>query len=49
MGRAAVSLLLDNVDGAEGHAIIETMTSELVVRRSTAPRDPRGSAHRGRG
>jgi len=37
MGRAAVSLLLDNVDGAEGPAIIETMTSELVVRRSTAP------------
>ncbi|MFA5884268.1 MAG: LacI family DNA-binding transcriptional regulator, partial [Acidimicrobiia bacterium] len=28
MGRAAVSLLLDTVDGAAGPAIIETMTSE---------------------
>ncbi len=37
MGRAAVSLLLDTVDGAAGTTITETMTSELVVRGSTAP------------
>lgn len=36
MGRAAVSLLLDAVDGAAGTTITETMTSELVVRGSTA-------------
>ncbi len=51
MGRAAVSLLLDAVDGAAGTTITETMTSELVVRGSTAPRahlTPRPSAPRRR-
>ncbi|MFM8305128.1 MAG: LacI family DNA-binding transcriptional regulator [Actinomycetota bacterium] len=38
MGRAAVSLLLDAVDGANGGWITQVMTSELVVRSSTAAR-----------
>jgi DNA-binding LacI/PurR family transcriptional regulator len=37
MGRAAVSLLLDAEPAADGPQIVETMRSELVVRRSTAP------------
>lgn len=37
MGRAAVSLLLDNESGTMGPQIVETFRSELVVRRSTAP------------
>lgn len=37
MGRAAVSLLLDNVSASDGTQIVETVRSELVVRRSTAP------------
>lgn len=37
MGRAAVSLLLDNEPGTMGPQIVETFRSELVVRRSTAP------------
>jgi DNA-binding LacI/PurR family transcriptional regulator len=40
MGRAAVSLIVDNVPASQGSQIIETVRSELVVRRSTAP--PRG-------
>ncbi len=37
MGRAAVSLLLDAEPAADGPQIVETLRSELVVRRSTAP------------
>jgi DNA-binding LacI/PurR family transcriptional regulator len=37
MGSAAVSLLLDNLPATEAPQIVETMRSELVVRRSTAP------------
>lgn len=37
MGRAAVSLALDHEPAIEGTQIIETVRSELVVRRSTAP------------
>jgi len=37
VGRAAVSLLLDHIHGEGGPAITETMSPELVVRRSTAP------------
>lgn len=37
MGRAAVSLLLDHLQHEGGSTIVETMRSELVVRRSTAP------------
>lgn len=40
MGSAAVSLALDNVPATEGTQIVETMRSELVVRRSTAPPRP---------
>ena len=41
MGRAAVSLLLDHLQRDGGPTIVETMSSELIVRRSTAP--PRGT------
>ena len=37
MGRAAVSLLLDNEPATQGTQIVETLRSALVVRRSTAP------------
>lgn len=37
MGRAAVSLLLDSIPATDGPQIVETMRSELLVRRSTAP------------
>jgi len=37
MGSAAVSLLVDTVPATQGTQIVETLRSELVVRRSTAP------------
>jgi len=50
MGRAAVSLALDNMPAATGTQIVETMRSELVVRRSTAaPRDARRGGRAGNG